>query len=115
MRMRAKTGRIKALATTGVKRSKVYPNLPTVSESGLAGYDVTTWYGVLAPAGVPPPLLNKLHADLTRVVRLPEVEERFAGEGGDIIGSKPEAFGAFIAQELAKWAKVAKAAGIKVE
>lgn len=110
-----KAGRLKALATTSTKRSRVYPNLPTVSESGLAGYDVTTWYGVLAPAGVPPPILNKLHADMTRVIRLPDVEERFASEGGDIIGSKPEAFGAFIALELAKWAKVSKAAGIKVE
>ena len=110
-----KTGRLKALATTGLKRSRVYPNLPTVSESGLAGYDVTTWYGVLAPAGVPPPILNKLHTDMTRVIRLPDVEERFANEGGDIVGSKPEAFGAFIARELAKWAKIAKAASIKVD
>ncbi len=110
-----KAGRLKALATTSTKRSRVYPNLPTVSESGLASYDVTTWYGVLTPVGVPPPILNKLHTDLTRVIRLPDVEERFASEGGDIIGSKPEAFGAFIASELAKWAKVAKAAGVKVE
>ena len=110
-----KAGRLKALATTGVKRSRVYPNLPTVSESGLTGYDVTTWYGVLAPMGVPPPILNKLHADMTRVIRLPDVEERFASEGGDIVGSKPEAFSAFIALELAKWAKIAKAAGIKVD
>lgn len=110
-----KAGRLKALATTGVKRSRVYPNLPTVSESGLAGYDVTTWYGVLAPAGVPPPILNKLHVDMTRVIRLSDVEERFASEGGDLVGSKPEAFGAFIALELAKWAKIAKAAGVKVD
>ena len=110
-----KAGRLKALATTGLKRSRVYPNLPTVSESGLAGYDVTTWYGVLAPVGVPPPILNKIHADMTRVIRLPEVEERFASEGGDIVGSQPEAFSAFIGQELIKWAKIAKVAGIKVD
>lgn len=110
-----KAGRLKALATTGLKRSRVYPNQPTVSESGLPGYDVTTWYGVLAPIGVPPPILNKIHADMTRVIRLPEVEERFANEGGDIVGSKPDAFSAFIGQELGKWAKIAKAAGIKVD
>ncbi len=110
-----KAGRIRALATTGLKRSRVYPNLPTVSESGLAGYDVTTWYGVLAPVGVPSPILNKLHADMMRVIRLPDIEERFASEGGDIIGSNPDAFSAFIALELAKWAKIAKAAGIKVD
>ena len=110
-----KAGRLKALATTGLKRSRVYPNQPTVSESGLSGYDVTTWYGVLAPIGVPPPILNKIHADMMRVIRLPEVEERFAGEGGDIVGSKPEAFSAFIALELGKWAKIATAAGIKVD
>ena len=110
-----KAGRLKALATTGLKRSRVYPNLPTVSESGLAGYDVTTWYGVLAPSGVPLPILNKLHTDMTRVIRLPDVEDRFASEGGDIVGSKPDAFGAFIAQELAKWSKIAKAVSIKVD
>jgi tripartite-type tricarboxylate transporter receptor subunit TctC len=110
-----KAGRLKALATTGLKRLRVYLNQPTVSESGLPGYDVTTWYGVLAPIGVPPPILNKIHADMMRVIRLPEVEERFAGEGGDIVGSKPEAFSVFIAQELGKWAKIAKAAGIKVD
>ena len=110
-----RAGRIKALATTGLKRSRVYPNVPTVSESGLPGYDVTTWYGVLAPTGVPPLILNKIHNDMTRVIRLPDIEERFASEGGDIIGSKPEAFSAFIAQELDKWAKIAKATGIKVD
>jgi tripartite-type tricarboxylate transporter receptor subunit TctC len=110
-----KAARLKALATTGLKRSRVYPKLPTVSESGLAGYDVTTWYGVLAPVGVPPAILNKIHADMTRVIRLPDVEERFASEGGDTVGSNPEAFSAFIAQELVKWAKIAKAAGIKVD
>jgi tripartite-type tricarboxylate transporter receptor subunit TctC len=104
-----KAGRLKALASTGFKRSRVYPSLPTVSESGLPGYDVTTWYGVLAPIGVPPPILSKIHVDMMRVIRLPEIEERFASEGGDIIGSKPEAFSVFIAQELGKWAKIAKA------
>ena len=69
----------------------------------------------MGKVGVPPAILNKLHADMTRVIRLPEVEERFASEGGDIVASKPEAFSAFIALELAKWAKIAKAAGIKVD
>ena len=86
-----------------------------MSESGLAGYDVTTWHGVLAPVGVPPTILNRIHADMMRVIRLPEVEERFASEGGDIVGSKPEAFSAFIGQKLGKWAKIANPAGINVD
>lgn len=96
-------------------RTRVFPDLPTVSESGLKGYDVSTWYGVLAPVGVPVAILAKRHADMVRVIWLPEVQERFAAEGGDIVANKPDEFAAFIARELAKWAKVAKAAGVKVD
>jgi tripartite-type tricarboxylate transporter receptor subunit TctC len=110
-----RAGRIRPLATTSLTRSRVFADLPTVSESGLKGYDVSTWYGVLAPVGVPGVILAKLHADMVRVIRLPEVQERFAGEGGDIVANKPDEFAAFIARELVKWAKVAKAAGVKVD
>lgn len=110
-----KAGRLKALATTGAARARVLPNVPTVSESGLKGYEVETWYGMLAPAGTPAPLISRIHADVTRVIRLPDMQERFASEGGDVVANMPEEFGAFIVRELAKWAKVAKEAGAKVD
>ncbi len=110
-----KAGRLKALATTGPARARVLPNVPTVSESGLKGYEVETWYGMLVPAGTPAPFVSRIHADVTHVIRLPDVQERFASEGGDVVASTPEEFGAFIVRELAKWAKVAKDAGAKVD
>lgn len=110
-----RAGRIKPLAITSLTRSRVFPDLPTVAQSGLKGYDVTTWYGVLAPAGVAAPILGKVNTDMVRVIRLPEVQERFASEGGDVVAGKPDEFAAFIARELVKWAKVAKDAGVKVD
>ncbi len=110
-----RAGRIKPLASTSLTRSRVFPDLPTVSESGLKGYDVTTWYGVLAPVGVPAPILAQLNTDMVRAIRLPDVQQRFAAEGGDIVANTPEEFAGFIARELVKWAKVAKAAGVKID
>lgn len=110
-----KSGRLKALAVTTLKPARVLPHVPTVSGSGLKGYDVATWYGVLAPTGVPAPIMSKLHADLVRVIQLPEVQERFANEGGDTVANTPAEFTAFIAQELKKWARIAKEAGVKVD
>lgn len=110
-----KAGRIKALATTGATRARVLPDTPTVMESGLKGYEVETWYGMLVPTGTPAPVVSRIHTDLTHVIRLPEVQERFASEGGNVIASTPEEFGAFIVRELAKWAKVARDAGAKVD
>lgn len=110
-----KAGRLKVLATTGAARARVLPNVPTVSESGLEGYEVETWYGMLAPAGTPAPLISRIHADVTRVIRLPDMQERFASEGGDVVANTPEEFGAFIVRELPKWAKVAKDAGARVD
>jgi tripartite-type tricarboxylate transporter receptor subunit TctC len=109
------TGRLKMLATTGSARSPILPQVPTVSESGLKGYEVTTWYGVLVPAGTPEPIVNKLYTDITRVIRQPETKERIASEGGDIVASTPAQFGDFIASELAKWGKVAKQSGAKID
>lgn len=108
-----KAGRLKILGVSSAKRTRALPDTPTIAESGLPGYDVTTWYGVLVPAGVPAATLARLNADIVRVIRLPEVQERFAAEGGEVVGNTPEQFGAFIAAEIAKWTKVAKAAGIK--
>jgi tripartite-type tricarboxylate transporter receptor subunit TctC len=111
----ARSGRLKVLAITGLKRSRVIPDVPTVSESGLKGYEVTTWYGVLVPAGTPAPLITRINADLVRAVRLPDIQERFAAEAGETVAGSPEAFGALIAREIAKWTGVARASGAKVD
>ena len=110
-----KAGRLKALATTGQVRERLLPEVPTVAESGLKNFEVLTWYGVMAPAGVPAAIVGKIHADVTRVIRQTEIREQFASEGGAVVANTPEQFGAVIERELLKWSKVAKAAGAKVD
>lgn len=110
-----KSGRLKPLATTTLKRPRVLPDLPTIDESGLKGYDVATWYGVLAPVGVPAPIMSKLHEGLIRAIQLPDVQGRFASEGGEMVGNTPAQFTTFIADELKKWARIAKEAQVKVD
>jgi tripartite-type tricarboxylate transporter receptor subunit TctC len=111
----AKSGRLRALAVTGSKRSAVVPHLPTIAESGVPEYETTTWHGWLAPAGTPAPLINKLQMELARAARAPDVIERLATDGGEPVGSTPERFAQLIASEIARWRKVVVAAGIKVE
>ena len=110
-----KAGKIKALAVTGEKRSSVLPDLPTVAESGLAGYQAGTWYGILAAAGTPQDIVARLHQETIRVLALPEVKERFSTQGIEPAGSTPAQFAAYLRSELDKWAKVIKTGGIKVE
>ena len=108
-------GRVRALGVTSAKRMPTLPDVPTISESGLPGYEVTNWYGVMAPAGVPKDILAKLHADVVKVMKAPDVQQRFAAEGGDATPNTPEQFAAFIRDEIAKWAKAVKASGAKVD
>ena len=110
-----RAGRLKVLATSSPVRSRVIPDVPTISESGLKGYEMTTWYGVLVPAGTPAPLIDRIHADIVRVLRLSDVQERFASDGSDIVANKPDELGAFIVREIAKWTKVARESGAKVD
>ena len=110
-----RSGRLKMLATTGLTRSRVLPQIPTVSESGLKDYEVTTWYGILTPAGTPETLINRLNADITRVIRQPDARERIANEGGDIVASSPAQFGEFIKRELAKWAAAARQSSATID
>jgi tripartite-type tricarboxylate transporter receptor subunit TctC len=111
----ARAGRLRALAVTGPTRSPAVPDIPTVAESGIPGYAVTTAYGVAAPAKTPKPILDRLHADTVRAVKAPETVERLKGQGADPVGNTPEQYTAFIQEDIAKWAKVIKAAGIKGE
>ena len=108
-------GRLKALAVTSATRSKAVPELLTVAESGVPGYETTTWLGWLAPAGAPTAIVSRMSAELARAVRSPDVMGSLIGDGGEPIGSSPEQFAQHLATEIARWRKVVKAAGMKVE
>jgi len=110
-----KAARVRALAVTTLKRSPLLPALPTISESGLRGFDVSTWFGIFAPAGTPPEIVAKLNAEVVRLLHTAEMRERLALLGAEPIGNKPEEFAAFIKTEIPKYAKVVKASGAKVD
>ncbi len=110
-----KAGRLRALAITDRKRSPLLPEMPTLDESGLKGYEIVGWNGLFVPAGTPPAIVNKLHAAVVKALALPDVRERLATMGADGIGNTPQQFTAFIKSEIAKWAKVVKDAGIRIE
>jgi tripartite-type tricarboxylate transporter receptor subunit TctC len=107
-----KSGKIKALAVTTAKRSGLVPDLPTVSEAGLKGFEANNWYGVLVPAGTPRPIIDRLNKEITAVLNLPDVKDLLFKQGLDVAPSTPEAFGAYIRSEKAQWEKVIKAAGL---
>ena len=110
-----KAGKLRALAVTTPKRLPAFPDVPTVAEAGLPGYETSTWGGLLAPAGTPKATVQKLAAETTRILALPDVRERMLAAGVEPVGGTPEQFAAFIASEMVKWGKVAKAAGIEPE
>jgi tripartite-type tricarboxylate transporter receptor subunit TctC len=110
-----RSGKVRVLAVTSARRSQAMPELPTVAESGLPGYEVIGWYALLAPAGTPQAILAKVHADTAAALKVPAVYNRLTSEGAEPVGSPPEAFSKFLAAEIAKWAKVAKAAKITPE
>ena len=108
-------GKLRAIAVTSAKRSAVAPDIPTFAESGVPGYEHEPWNGMFGPAGMPKPVLAKVNAEVARVLNSAEVKRVLEGDGADVVGSKPEEFGAVLRAEIAKWTKVAKAAGIKAE
>ena len=109
-----KSGKMRALAVGATKRSSAMPQLPTIAEAGVPGYDMVLWFGVLAPAGTPRPVVAKLHETIASILARNDVRARFAALGAEPVGSSPEAFDAFIKAEIGKWAKVVKAANLKV-
>ncbi|HEU0290736.1 MAG TPA: tripartite tricarboxylate transporter substrate binding protein [Burkholderiales bacterium] len=109
------SGRVKALAVTGSQRSRLLPELPTIAEAGLPGYGASGWYGLLAPAATPRPVIGRLHAEAVKALRLPDVVERLSGQGAEPVGNTPEDFSAFIRSEIDKWANLVKAANMRVE
>lgn len=110
-----KSGRLRALAVASSKRSSVLPDVPTVSESGLSGLEVATWFGVLGPAGVLKEVVMRLHDEIVGIVGSSETKERLTGIGADIVTSSPDEFSAYIKAEIAKWAKVIKASGARAD
>ena len=109
------SGRVRGLAVTGLQRSAALPNLPTVSEAGLGGFEMSPWFGVLAPAGTPPDIVAKLNQELVKILRSPEVETQLAAQGVEPAHSTPDEFLAIIKGDLQKWGKVITEAGIKGE
>ena len=110
-----KNGKLKALAITGSKRSAAAPDLPTVAESGMPGYQVYEWNAIFAPAGTPPAIVNRLQAEIAKVVKIPEVRDRMLALGGEIVASSPTDLGAWVREQSASWAKVVRASNIKAE
>jgi len=110
-----RAGKLRALAVTTRNRTPIAPELPSISESGVPGYDVSSWYGLLAPAGTPAAVVAKLQREIAKVLRLPDVGEKLTAQGLDLVGSTPEAFAAVIKSEIVKWAEVVKASGARAD
>ena len=110
-----KDRRLRALGVTSAKRAGGAPDIPTIAEAGVPGYEAVQWFGVLAPAGTPRDIVSRLHKKIVRTVQTPDIRQKLVNDGADPVGSLPEEFAAFIRSETAKWAKVAKAIGLKPE
>lgn len=111
-----KAGRLKALGVTGKKRVAILPDVPTIAESGLPGFETLQWYGVAAPAGTPPAVIQKLHTELVKAVRNPATMERLAGVGMEVATSaSPAEYARFLREDMAKWPAVVKTAGARVD
>lgn len=109
------SGRMRALAVTTLRRASAAPQLPTMNEAGIAGYEVTSWYGILAPAGTPAAIVAKLNRDIVATLQDPTVRSQIAAQGADPVGNKADEFAAFISRELVKWARLVKEANIRPE
>ncbi len=109
------TGKLRALGTTGEKRMTAAPELPPVAESGLPGYEVSVWYGIVTPAGTPPAVITRLHAEISKIVQLQDIKNRWAVLGAEPLHSTPDQFATFIKADIGKWAKVVRAANVKLD
>ncbi len=111
----SRSGKLKVLGTGGTKRVAALPDVPTISEAGVKGYEANNWWGLLAPAGTSPEIIKKLHSELSIILKSPETQKRFSSEGAEAVNMTPEQFGKYIEAETAKWSRVVKEAGIKAE
>jgi len=110
-----KAGKLRALAVTTAQRSTLAPDLPTMAEAGLPGFDISTWFGLFAPAGTPPDVVAKWNADVVRILNAPDMRERFTAQGAEAAPDSPADFARFVTGELAKYARIVKASGAKVD
>jgi tripartite-type tricarboxylate transporter receptor subunit TctC len=110
-----RSGQLLALGTGGVKRSPVLPDVPTIAEAGVPGYEATNWWGILAPAGTPKEIVDKVHAALIAAQDSPETQKRLESEGAEVVHMSSEEFAAFMVTEMAKWGQVVKEGGFKAE
>ena len=110
-----RSGKLKALGVSGAKRNPAMPEVPTIAEAGVPGFEVTNWWGILAPAGTPAPVLERLYQELSAILESPETRKRFELEGAEVVRMKPAEFAAFVTRETEKWTRVVKDAGIKPE
>jgi tripartite-type tricarboxylate transporter receptor subunit TctC len=110
-----RAGSVRALATTGAKRSAVLPDVPTVAEAGVPGYEATIWLGLMAPAGTPQPVVDKLNAEIAKIVQRPAVKAQWSEQGAEPMVMTPAAFDAFLRKDIEKWAEVVKVSGAKVD
>ncbi len=111
----ARTGKVRGIAVTGPQRFSELPEVPTISESGVPGYNVTGWYGFYAPAGTPADIVRRLHAETGRALNSPDVKEKLVKTGNEPVVSSPEEFAAFVRAEISKWAKVVKESGLRID
>jgi tripartite-type tricarboxylate transporter receptor subunit TctC len=110
-----KSGRLRAIAVTSAKRIPSLPDLPTVAEAGLAGYEAVSWGGVMAPAGTPPAIINRFNTEINRILKLPDVAEKLSSLGAEIVGTTPDEFATYLKAEIVKWGKVARDNDVKLD
>lgn len=110
-----KNGQLRAIAVTSLKRSSALPNIPTISESGIKGFEANTWFGFVAPAGTPPNVINELNKNINQVLKQPDIRARLMNEGGDVLGGTPEQFSSLLAKDIAHWGKIVKESGTKLD
>jgi len=111
----AEAGKVRAIASSGATRSPVMPDIPTVSEAGVPGYEATIWLGIMAPAGTPKPIVDQLNAEIAKIVNSPDVKADWAKQGAVPMTMTPDQFGQYMRQDIEKWAKVVKISGAKVD
>lgn len=110
-----KNGQLRAIAVTSLKRSSALANIPTISESGIKGFEANTWFGFVAPAGTPPNVINELNKNINQVLKQPDIRARLMNEGGDVLGGTPEQFSSLLAKDIAHWGKIVKESGTKLD
>jgi len=110
-----RSGKLRALGVGGAKRISVLPDVPTIAEAGVTGYEASNWWGLLAPAGTPAAIVNRLHQEITAIQHTVDIQNQFAVEGAEVVHMRPAEFGSFLLNEMSKWERVVKTANIKAE